>query len=1007
MKKLKIILFLVPYILLGAPRWIARYNPYNNSDWATAITCDNSYVYVTGCSVSQNNVCGIATIKYNFEGIQEWVARYSEYESKAYDIAVDNNGNVYVTGSSMVGGMGRYQTIKYNPNGYMIWSRTYGGQYPLGPSNARAIAIDANGNVYVTGRSVGSNTDADFATIKYGPNGEELWIKRYNHANLIDEANAIAVDNFGNVYVTGRSNDPQSGFDGVTIKYSPLGQEMWVRRYSGPENKNDSLISIAVDNSGNVYVTGTVSLTSPDYVTIKYNSNGVPLWVNTYDSGINGIDCARSIAVDESGNVYVTGESWYYGSGFDYVTIKYAPNGNLLWCQRYDGGSADYPTAIVVDNFGNVYVTGKSAGSNGYDCVTIKYNPDGIVEWIERYNNENANGDDGANAIAVDNWGNVYITGYSEDSSGFPDYITISYGYGNIISSDEPYALAYNTNRHLVRKEGTNNLYMVFTSGEKIFYTFSPNGGSSWYLPPFEIGGGRFPAIALDRNGLPSVCWTDSIGGLWYRRKTSLGWWSEIYHLYNPWVYWQPRLTSPPSMCITPDDTVHILTNLYLPANGIMNAIVEWAFHLQNPYSFTWRIIEDATYLLPDKAEYPSIAYSIDPAPPINSNIILHATWQHADTIYYATRKVGNNWVVWNWQMWNDSNRTKSSHPFVETYGDVVSLVWSRKTGISNLEDVYKAKRYLHYYFQPSQNISQSPFHLSLYPINSFDSYTLYTEMIWPQPDEQWSDIFLNGSNISNTPNTRSIFSHSQVKRTSSGDYLYVIYLEGNEPPYEIKFLTLSMGTQYITPYITSIAGEETPSPYLIKRDTFFSNWQIPVDIGYDNLKYRFILYPGYKYILKSIVYWEGQIDNEYKEWIKIDDKLKRLIKYVPFKPETTIIHIPPGFYKDSVIDVVFERKTSEYAISGPIYIYAFEEFEEIGKFENEISKFKDAYLNINSFKLPIEEKEILFYDLAGRNIKEINLRKFENKLVKGIYFIKIKDKKTGEERWVKFIKIK
>jgi hypothetical protein len=695
----------------------------------------------------------------------------------------------------------------------------------------------------------------------------------------------------------------------------------------------------------------------------------------------------------------------------DGFLAKTDKDGNVEWI-RYYGWPHIYDYLISVQQTADGgYVAGGSTSfyypppaTPRANAWIVKTDPQGYLEWMYIHGPYDYNQWGTCIVQASDGTYNL-VGGKYEPGTEYNFYLLRV--YGNILYTDEPYGLAYNGNRHFVHEKGTYNLHVVFTSGEKILYVSSPNGGLWWDLPPFEVGVGRFPAIALDRNELPSVCWTDSIGGLWYRRKTSLGWWSEIYHLYNPWAYWQPKLTSPPSMCITPDDTVHILTNLYLPANGIMNAIVEWAFHLQNPYSFTWRIIEDATYLLPDKVEYPSIAYSIDPAPPINSNIILHATWQHADTIYYATRKVGNNWVVWNWQMWNDSNRTKSSHPFVETYGDVVTLVWSRKTGISNLEDVYKTKRYLHYYFQPSQNISQTPFHLSLYPINSFDSYTLYTEMIWPQPDEQWSDIFLNGSNISNTPNTRSIFSHSQVKRTSSGDYLYVIYLEGNEPPYEIKFLTLSMGTQYITPYITSVAGEETPSPYLIKRDTFFSNWQIPVDIGYDNLKYRFILYPRYAYVLKAIVYYEGQGSGRREEWIKIDNKVKRLVKYIPFKPETVAINIPPAFYKDSVIDVVFEKRTGEYAIAGPIYIYMFEKVEEeLTKIENVekgnfTSKIKDVSLNINSLGIPFKDKEILFYDLTGRKIK------VENNLLKGVYFIKIKDKKTGKEKWEKLLKIK
>jgi uncharacterized delta-60 repeat protein len=262
-----------------------------------------------------------------------------------------------------------------------VWVARYNG-----PGNyddvATAIAVDNNGNVYVTGWSYGGyGTGYDYATIKYNSEGQVVWVARYNGpGNDDDEATAIAVDNNGNVYVTGRSWGKDADYDYATIKYNSLGHTQWVARYNGLGNSRDSATAIAVDNNGNVYVTG---YSEADYATIKYNSNGQVVWVARYNGPDNFPDEATAIAVDNNGNVYVTGRSGRHGAGYDYATIKYNANGQELWVRRFnrpDNGD-DEATAIAVDNNGNVYVTGRSWGEDAdYDYVTIKYSAVGIEE---------------------------------------------------------------------------------------------------------------------------------------------------------------------------------------------------------------------------------------------------------------------------------------------------------------------------------------------------------------------------------------------------------------------------------------------------------------------------------------------------------------------------------------------------------------------------------------------------------------------------------------------------
>jgi hypothetical protein len=189
--------------------------------------------------------------------------------------------------------------------------RTYTG---LGISGygAYAIAVDSSGNVYVTGVGYGIGAHRDYATIKYYPDRDTAWVRRYNGpANNGDGAYAIAGDDSGNVYVTGWSYGSGTSCDYATIKYMPNGDTAWVRRYNGPGNLYDCANTIAVDGSHNVYVAGTSdgSGTNWDYATIKYKPNGDTAWVRRYNGpGGDGIDEAYDIVVDDSGNVYVTGE---------------------------------------------------------------------------------------------------------------------------------------------------------------------------------------------------------------------------------------------------------------------------------------------------------------------------------------------------------------------------------------------------------------------------------------------------------------------------------------------------------------------------------------------------------------------------------------------------------------------------------------------------------------------------------------------------------------------------
>ncbi len=168
-------------------------------------------------------------------GIEQWVARYNgpgNFDDHASSITIDNNGNVFVTGWS-AGSQSNYgyATIKYNSDGMEQWVKRY-NNLQNGTDQAVAVIADDMGNIYVTGYSQGTGTNFDYATLKYNSDGNELWVKRYNYEilNSDDWAYAITLDNSGNVYVTGVSTG-LSMADYLTIKYDSNGEEQWTQRY--------------------------------------------------------------------------------------------------------------------------------------------------------------------------------------------------------------------------------------------------------------------------------------------------------------------------------------------------------------------------------------------------------------------------------------------------------------------------------------------------------------------------------------------------------------------------------------------------------------------------------------------------------------------------------------------------------------------------------------------------------------------------------------------------------
>lgn len=441
---LSVVLLNTSYVIVTAQgiykAWEARYDGTGSArDFVEGFALDQiGFLYVTGPSMGPGNgddyqEFDYATVKISPNGDTVWARRFNGPANGvdyANDVAVDKDGFVYVTGfSKSPETFIDYFTIKYSPLGNTVWTRRFDG---FGSDDhAQALVVDDSGNVIVTGYSFAPETGADFLTIKYSALGELQWAKRYTGPGRDwDQAYSIMLGDSGTIYVAGRSKRRityEYDWDFTVIKYNPNGDTLWIRFYDGPSHFQEDPPALAKDNLGYVYIAGASrdSLNSFDFATIKFTPSGDSIWVRRYDSPLHGYDVPTCIAIDPSGNVYVSGfGNSDFSTGNYFNTIKYDSGGNQLWVKRHGSGYS-IPSSITADRDGNVYVTG-SSNEGTMDYLTVKYLSDGNIEWAERYNGPDSFSD-GASSVLLDELGNIYVCGSSQSATSTNDYLIIKY----------------------------------------------------------------------------------------------------------------------------------------------------------------------------------------------------------------------------------------------------------------------------------------------------------------------------------------------------------------------------------------------------------------------------------------------------------------------------------------------------------------------------------------------------------------------------------------------------
>lgn len=341
-----------------------------SSLYGKAIALDSAENVLVAGSVPRTSM---VTAKYNRQGSLIWQRTFDNpgTREEATWIATDPFDNVWVIGQ-FVTNISPYLpagfiTLKYDANGNLLWqdlqSLIHGG--------AVRIVTDQYGNAYFTGRAWYSSSTDDIVTIKYEPDGTRLWVRSESFdAFSQDGPQALVLAPNGNVVVVGSAG----GYFMIYV-YAPNGDLIWYRNYHGSSGAHD----VAVGAANEVYVVGSTYLqpVGNRELVLKYDAAGTLVWENDYPGY-----SASKIALDASGNLFITGyEANFYT---DWWTMKINPAGTMLWGQLYNQTASfdEYPTVIRVGSDGAAYVAGQGGpGTQYYKNVVVKYTTDGTQEW--------------------------------------------------------------------------------------------------------------------------------------------------------------------------------------------------------------------------------------------------------------------------------------------------------------------------------------------------------------------------------------------------------------------------------------------------------------------------------------------------------------------------------------------------------------------------------------------------------------------------------------------------
>ena len=381
----------------------------------------------------------------------------------------------------------------------------------------QASAIDSSGNVYLVGYTTTEEPFGNREALisKYNSSGVQQWQRLLGDSNP-NYAYAVVLDSSGDVYVSGIGDS----FDGLIFKYNSSGTLQWQKDIPYMQNA-----FIAMDSSNNIYVAGTyytggVSNNNRNWLIMKLNNSGSLTWAREMTGSTT--DLVTGIAVDSSGNVFVSGYNFAGQAGI----VKYNTSGTFQWHRKLDGTSWEYSGGVAVDSSGNSYVlyhsgsSGSNDTSNG-NMVIAKYNSSGTVVW-QRTIGDGVYQEFGfnSNSIAIDSSNNIYIfvATNSPEAAGDRDYLIAKYNDSGVIQWQRLLGGGDRENSYGISVDNSGYIYIAGDTESTDAVSNSRTDGFAAKLPDDGTGTGTYGVFTYVESNL-----TESAGGL----TDSAGWLSD------------------------------------------------------------------------------------------------------------------------------------------------------------------------------------------------------------------------------------------------------------------------------------------------------------------------------------------------------------------------------------------------------------------------------------------------------------------------------------------------
>lgn len=425
--------------------WGTYYGGYG-FDLGTVLSCDNAgNVYVTGASYFSMDIATTGSyqytsagdfdaflVKFNKDGDRIWATYFGGPSvDYGFGLTCDRDNNIYLSGqtqsASGIATSGSYQPaknpaigtdaflVKFDSSGARLWATYFGGP---GDDDGGFCAYDSKGYVYLSGAtsSVSNIASGGFQST-YGGGTRDGFLAKFDTAGTFqwatyyggsgdDQAEGVASDGDGNVYIGGHTNSTSGiatttshqpaisgGYDDFVVKFDSTGARAWGTYYGGVNNEyTGGFHTVACDKHGGVFLAGHSSSTSgiatsgsyqaalsggTDAFLVKFNTAGVRTWATYY--GGSDDDFGGAISCDAAGDIYWCGithsannmastgayQTVYGGAPSDAFLAKFDNSGNRIYGTYYGGASLDEAYAVAFDNEGNAYISGGTVSPAG------------------------------------------------------------------------------------------------------------------------------------------------------------------------------------------------------------------------------------------------------------------------------------------------------------------------------------------------------------------------------------------------------------------------------------------------------------------------------------------------------------------------------------------------------------------------------------------------------------------------------------------------------------------